>query len=566
MFGRKMDSFSKSSFETLRPNTTDLFFLSTDRLFKRLLDISASCLGLILCAPLFVIVALSVKRDSPGPVFYRGRRVGKDGKEFNILKFRTMFEQPDSFRGPKVTAQNDPRITELGRWLRETKLNELPQLWNVLRGEMSFVGPRPEDPDFVKTWTEEVRNEILSVRPGITSPASVLYRNEEALLAEGKVMETYLSSIVPTKIRLDQLYVRHRTFWADLDILLWTLMVVLVKSFAPAEDLLFLGPITNLMRRYVSWFVVDAIITFLSIGVAGLIWRSFKPLDVGFPLALIVALGFAILFSVVGALLGMDRIAWSHANGGDVWVVLFSAAMATAFALLLNNYLDRPHLLPPEMVIFASALACTGFVVARYRTRLISGFAIQWFRDRNGVRSTRERALIIGCGYSGQFVAWLLNHSQHDGAFEVVGFVDDDLYKQGIRFQGTTVVGRRADISNLVRRLDVGVIFFAIHNISAEERQNLLDICCSTSARVAIIPNVLEHLDLQGSQPAYPTQQMTPCQEDEAKKNKPTGALSSDQLLEWLAEMDMNVQLGDMAALRAEISAMRQNIQNQRKN
>jgi lipopolysaccharide/colanic/teichoic acid biosynthesis glycosyltransferase len=147
-----------------------------------MLDIAVSLAALVVLAPFLGLIATAIRRDSPGPAFYRGARTGRGGKVFKILKFRTMYEMPASYSGPKVTAHDDPRVTPLGRWLRSTKLNELPQFWNVLMGEMSLVGPRPEDPTIVQNWPAPVRHEILSVRPGITSPASVLYRNEEALL------------------------------------------------------------------------------------------------------------------------------------------------------------------------------------------------------------------------------------------------------------------------------------------------------------------------------------------------------------------------------------------------
>lgn len=226
-----------------------------DSAVKRLFDISVSLIGLILFSPCFWVIGILIKRDSPGPVFYRGRRMGRNGQIFNILKFRTMLEQPSSYQGPKVTAQNDPRITRMGHWLRNTKLNELPQLWNVLKGEMSLMGPRPEDPDIAATWPDEVRREVLSVRPGITSPASVLFRNEETLLSTGSAMKGYLESILPSKLRLDQLYVRHRSFMLDLDVLFWTTLVLLprLQSYAPPEELLYLGPFRRFTRQYLNW-------------------------------------------------------------------------------------------------------------------------------------------------------------------------------------------------------------------------------------------------------------------------------------------------------------------------
>ena len=166
---------------------------------KRALDVAFSLAALVLLAPFFGLVAVAIKRDSPGPVIYRGARVGREGKVFEILKFRTMYEAPESYSGPRVTAHDDPRVTPLGRWLRSTKLNELPQFWNVLVGEMSLVGPRPEDPFIAQSWPAAVRDEIFSVRPGITSPASVLYRNEEALLCAKDLFRQYVHELTPTR-------------------------------------------------------------------------------------------------------------------------------------------------------------------------------------------------------------------------------------------------------------------------------------------------------------------------------------------------------------------------------
>ena len=144
-----------------------------------------------------------------------------------------MYARPESFRGARITAKDDERITPTGRWLRDTKLNELPQLWNVLVGEMSLVGPRPEDPEFAKTWPADLREEILSVRPGITSPASISYRDEEKRLSSDNLIGDYLNKIAPDKLRLDSLYVRHHTLLTDLDTIFWTHHRA---AAAPGED------------------------------------------------------------------------------------------------------------------------------------------------------------------------------------------------------------------------------------------------------------------------------------------------------------------------------------------
>jgi lipopolysaccharide/colanic/teichoic acid biosynthesis glycosyltransferase len=195
-------------------------------LTKRAFDICMAAFGLVVLSPFFLYVTIRLKREGAGPILYRGKRAGKDGKVFEILKFRTMHETPESYQGARITAHDDDRITSLGRFLRETKLNELPQIWNVLKGEMSVVGPRPEDPEFVAGWPAHLRSEILSVRPGITSPASVTYHDEEKQLNSSNLMDEYLGNIVPDKLRMDSLYVRHHTLLTDIDTIFWTVVIL----------------------------------------------------------------------------------------------------------------------------------------------------------------------------------------------------------------------------------------------------------------------------------------------------------------------------------------------------
>ena len=199
-----MDNVESSSAKAILAQETKAkkrsFGAFANAVFKRGLDILAAAFGLLLLSPVFLFLAILIKRDSRGPVFFRCARAGRNGKIIQILKFRTMHECAESYDGPSITARDDPRITPSGRWLRSSKLNELPQLWNVLKGEMSLVGPRPEDPEIVATWPAEVRLELLSVRPGITSPASVIYRNEEESLSSETVMTDYLHKILPDKL------------------------------------------------------------------------------------------------------------------------------------------------------------------------------------------------------------------------------------------------------------------------------------------------------------------------------------------------------------------------------
>ncbi len=459
----------------------------------RIRDILLSFLGLLGLLPFFGMIAVAIKRDSPGPVFYWGPRLGKDGKPFKILKFRTMYERPESYQGPKITAGDDPRRTTIGKWLRATKLNELPQLWNVLIGEMSMVGPRPEDPNIAAEWPSDARQEILSITPGITSPATILYRDEENLLESDRVIEDYFEQIMPKKLRLDQIYVRNRTFWMDLDILFWTLLVLIprLETVRPPEELIFWGPIAKVFGRYINWFSIDAIASFLAFAIASVFWRSISPLHIGWPRMLGLSIGFALLFSIIGYLMGVQRISWSKASGDDVVYLAPPVTFSTLIALSINALFK---ILPFRILILASVIAGFGFVIVRYRSRLLFGFASLLLSKWDTPKFARERLLIVGGGKAGQVVAWMIRHQLKDCNLHTVGFIDDDLHKQGTRIRGVDVIGRRKDIPVLVSQYNIGIIVFAIHNIPKEERGEILRICQHASVPVIEMPDFLGNL------------------------------------------------------------------------
>lgn len=183
---------------------------------KRAFDVAASLAGLVVLSPVFAAVAIAVLVDSGAPVLFRQERVGRGGVPFTIHKFRTM--RPAA--GTRITAGGDPRITRVGAFLRRTKLDELPQIWDVLRGAMSFVGPRPEVPDMLARYPADARERMLSVRPGITDLATLEFRDEEAILAGAEDVErVYLEEVVPRKLALSLDYVDRRSFALDMAIL-----------------------------------------------------------------------------------------------------------------------------------------------------------------------------------------------------------------------------------------------------------------------------------------------------------------------------------------------------------
>ncbi len=193
---------------------------------KRLFDLALAAVSLLLLAPLLLALAAWVKLDSPGPALFRQERVGRGGRLFRIRKFRSMAHDPDD-AGPGITVGFDARITRAGRWLRRSKLDELPQLIDVLQGHMSFVGPRPELPRYVALYPPELRDKVLGVRPGITDLASIEYRSENELLARAADPEReYREVILPAKLRLAAAYVDQASLAFDLKLIWRTVAAV----------------------------------------------------------------------------------------------------------------------------------------------------------------------------------------------------------------------------------------------------------------------------------------------------------------------------------------------------
>jgi lipopolysaccharide/colanic/teichoic acid biosynthesis glycosyltransferase len=207
------------------------------RVGKRIFDFVFSAAGLIILTPLFVVVALCIKLTSRGKVFFRQMRIGRNGHPFPIVKFRSMYEIA-SRMPPGVTVSSDTRITRVGRILRKYKIDELPQLWNVFLGDMSFVGPRPELPKYVEAYSVD-QKQVLRVRPGITDPASLVYRREEEILSSSpEPEEIYRAEILPDKLRRNLSYIQHISLWNDVRIIFLTLVhsfFLVRKSPMPLE-------------------------------------------------------------------------------------------------------------------------------------------------------------------------------------------------------------------------------------------------------------------------------------------------------------------------------------------
>jgi lipopolysaccharide/colanic/teichoic acid biosynthesis glycosyltransferase len=189
-------------------------------ILKRLFDIAASIFGLVIFSPLFLVIAIIIKLKMPGPIFFRQKRVGREAKLFRIVKFRTM---KANHGGSTISVRGESRIMPLGATLRKYKLDELPELWNILNGDMSFVGPRPDVPGYADTLQGQDRL-LLTMRPGLTGAASIKYSNEEELLAEQVDPIKYNDEVLyPAKVRINNNYVKYWSFWLDIKIIVFTL-------------------------------------------------------------------------------------------------------------------------------------------------------------------------------------------------------------------------------------------------------------------------------------------------------------------------------------------------------
>jgi lipopolysaccharide/colanic/teichoic acid biosynthesis glycosyltransferase len=194
---------------------------------KRIFDLFWATLGVLLLSPLLLLISIWIKLDSPGSVFFKQARIGRYGEEFKIIKFRTMVTDAEK-HGLKVTVGSDPRITNCGRFLRKYKLDELPQLFNVIAGEMSLVGPRPEVREYVECYPEKLRTKVLSVRPGITDLAAIEYLDENQLLANSKDPEkTYIEEIMPIKLDYYSIYIEKQNLWLDFCLILKTFLAII---------------------------------------------------------------------------------------------------------------------------------------------------------------------------------------------------------------------------------------------------------------------------------------------------------------------------------------------------
>lgn len=446
------------------------------------LDLIASGLGLLMLSPVFLVISLVIKLTSKGPVFYKADRAGQGGRLFKLYKFRSMVPDADR-QGSGITGQDDPRITPIGRYLRRTKLDELPQLINVFLGDMSLVGPRPEDPRYLALYTAEQR-QILAARPGITSPASLRYRREEELLRGDNRETIYREQILPHKLALDLAYLRQRTFWTDLVLILKTIAVV-------ARGLECLEAILKMRNRH--FFLLDLITLSLiptlalALRLDRLIWSQ-----AGRALILFTLVALLVKLPTFYKLRLYSRY-WRYAGVNDLALVLVAVVLSTAIltALFVGAHATlEPYGLAMYRTVPLIDGLLTGLAIGGFRVGLRGLY--HWHTRRSGILGGR-RVLVVGAGEAGSMVVREMR-ANPQLSMEPVAFVDDDPAKIGSRIQGLPVLGPTADVPGWVDRYQIQRIIVAIPSAPLGRQQEIVALCTQTGIVTHNLPGVYEIL------------------------------------------------------------------------
>ena len=440
---------------------------------KRLCDVILAGLGLILASPVLLLIAVLVKLDSRGPVFFRQTRIGKDERPFKILKFRTMVDNAYAL-GPKLTQKHDPRITPIGQVLRWIKADELPQLINVLKGEMSLVGPRPEDPHFVRLYTSEERA-VLSVRPGIVGPSQILGRDELEKYPEG-VLETerfYVEHILPEKLATDLAYVRSYGLWGDLKLLATGLGVtlfgalklrflrlntkrILLLAFDTAASLV----VYNLAHGWkLEWTYRREALSYLMV-VSGLLLLLRPPFFVYFGL-------YQNMLRYVGS---QEFLSIAKAvTAGSVAVV------AMTFMLGFQGHSRGVLLVDWGLLILVLFGSRVGLKL--------------WLAYRQRPAAKLKNVLIVGADDTGEQLASVMLH-HHALPYRPVGFLDDDPAKRGATIHGVRVLGAVRDLPQIALLTSIDLVVILYPNASPGSLQQVVGYCRSNAIEYRLVPTV----------------------------------------------------------------------------
>ena len=498
---------------------------------KRVLDVLVAGVGLLLLWPLFLLIAILIRLDSRGPALFRQERIGRFLRPFTILKFRTMVEDAAE-QGPNLPTAADPRITRIGHFLRRSKLDELPSLVNVLRGEMSLVGPRPELPEYVSHHRDSFR-EILMVRPGMTDVASLIYRDEDFLLARSAAPEeTYVHVILPEKIRLSKQYTRDATLFGDLKLLAATA----VYSLYPvrALDSLF----SALARHHAAVATITQATLIVGANALAYLLRfdgavpdtELRVFALGLPVLLAIRLTWIHVF-------GLFRDIWRYSGIRDMQSVVASTALGSL--TFWGVVATVPSLATySRAVIVLDALLCAA---------LLAGIRLAR-RGHEAVRNdrlVRKKILVIGSGRPVERVVREMVSSRLSEG-RAIGVVDGEDYNIGLQLHGVPILGTEAQLEAIVRDTDPDELVVAC-NGSPSHRDELVDRCRRLGRPFRLVPDLSEILAGQSV-----SDTIRPVEAEDVLFREPIEC-DSTQLKTWCADRTVMIT-GAGGSIGSEIS------------
>ncbi len=255
------------------------------------------------------------------------------------------------------------------------------------------------------------------------------------------------------------------------------------------------GPFFLLFKRVLGWFLIDVLVTLFSVGLSGAVWRISAVINLGIPSFALVSLAVAVLLSLINLILGLSKVDWTKASPVFTIDLAFSSGVTMAIIWAVNRFWLTTPWIPFSLIWLIWLTIFIGLVTARYQERLLTGLANRWLLLRGTKASFAERILIVGAGDLGELTIWLLNRSAYATLFGVVGIVDDDAHKRGSQILGLNVIGGTNDIPKLVKKFGVGLIFFAIANVPAPRREELIQLCEGTGIRTVIVPDLVKVLE-----------------------------------------------------------------------
>ena len=443
---------------------------------KRILDVAVSLTALVLLAPAFAIIALAIKIDSPGTVWFRQERIGRGMRRFRVIKFRTMKERTGGDAGSLLTVEGDARITRVGGFLRKAKLDEFPQLLNVLFGDMSLVGPRPEVPEYVELFAKDYEI-ILGVRPGLTDPASFKYRNEAAILAAAPDPEReYVERILPDKIRLAKAYVADSCLSLDLTLIMKTVLEAVGMEAGPMARgilrhrrpmVITLQLALVILSYYLAWQLrFDGRVPARE---RGIIW-TFLP-------------WLLVLRAVFFARFRLYQGLWRYTSLSDGVSIATAVALSSVpFVIVVRLvYGEAAH--PRSVFVIDAVLLIALMVAVRLGRRLYHELAAA----RPGVR-----VLVFGASDAGEFVIRELKKSEK---YRVIGLVDDDPDKRGRRIHGVPVLGGRKDLPGILATHKCSEVLVALNRQDPVLMTDLLRLVEPFGVTLTVLPMRTQSLD-----------------------------------------------------------------------